>query len=479
MKNKLNFTNASYLLEDNIPSHSYGVSMFDIDNDDEPEIVIANSRSENIIYKFNDEKNVFIDIAPESFKFKKNDTINICIGDFLGNGTPSFYMLHSDTFGGLKNIYDNLLIKISADQDSLTFKDLFVNQPKMSNPYSGRSVSAIDYNGDGKHGFYVVNYDAPSLFYVFNSKTEQIEEVGKELRINQFSGGRSILAQYILNDKALDIFIGNENGSNNFFTKSPNKKYVNQAGHLNFYDEFFNARGLAIADFNGNGLADIILGNWYGMNSIFMQKEIGLFENLPPAIFREPMPIRNILVADFDNDGNEEIFVNNFDEANKMFRYLGNNEWEELNIGELASEKYYCTGAAIADLTGNGFLDIFISTGEGKKEKNQLFLGAPNENYWLRIQPITQNGFPALSAKVRLICRNAKNQTKFICSGSGYLCQMEPVAQFGFGKTFPDIEKIIVTWPGNGVDNPPVSIIKGDNIKPNSFIKIPHPNTKN
>ena len=214
------------------------------------------------------------------------------------------------------------------------------------------------------------------------------------------------------------------------------------------------------------------------MNSIFIQKEKGVFENLPPAFFREPMPIRNILVADFDNDGNEEIFVNNFDESNKMFRYLGHNEWEELDIGSLASEKFHCTGASIGDLTGNGFLDIFIATGEEKKEKNRLFLGVPNENFWLRIQPLTQNGFPALSAKVRLICRDVRNQTKFICSGSGYLCQMEPVAHFGLGPVFPDIEKIEITWPGNGTTPPPTRILSGKEIKANTVIKIPYPHDK-
>lgn len=472
----LYFTRASYLLASNELSHSYGVSIFDIDGDDEPEIIVANSKSGNIIYKFSEETNNFVDIAPENFKFKSNDTISLCVGDFLGQGTPAIYMLHSDTFGGLKNVYDNLFVRISPDNVTPEFLDLFVKQPEMSNPYSGRSVAAVDYQGKGKHCFYIVNYDAPSFFYSFNPHTEKIEEISKASGMQQFSGGRSILAQYILNNKALDIFVGNENDANSFFTKE-GEQYRNRATELDFTDEFFHARGIAIADFNGNGFADIVLGNWLGMNSIYMQNEKGKFENLPPAFFREPMPIRNILVADFDNDGNEEIFVNNFDEPNKMFRYLGNNEWEEVDIGELACEKYHCTGASVGDLTGNGFLDIFVATGEAEKQRNQLFLGIPNGNYWLRIQPLTQNGFPALSAKVRLHCRDAKNQTKYICSGSGYLCQMEPVAHFGLGPVFPDIEKIEIVWPGDGISPPEASSISGKNIQPNTFLKIPHPHT--
>ena len=62
-KPKIYFTNATYLLDNNEPSFSYGVSIFDIDGDDEPEIIVANSRSENIIYKFCDKNNNFINIC--------------------------------------------------------------------------------------------------------------------------------------------------------------------------------------------------------------------------------------------------------------------------------------------------------------------------------------------------------------------------------------------------------------------------------
>jgi hypothetical protein len=37
-------------------------------------------------------------------------------------------------------------------------------------------------------------------------------------------------------------------------------------------------------------------------------------------------------------------------------------------------------------------------------------------------------------------------RTKVIDGGSGYLCQMEPVAHFGLGKE-RQVERITVTWP--------------------------------
>jgi hypothetical protein len=478
MKNQIKFINASHLLEENNPSFSFGVTIFDIDGDDEPEILVANSKSENYIYKYCDHEKKFLNISPSNFKLTNDHTICFCVADFLGSGIPAIYTLNSDTFAGLKNRYDNLFSRTSSSGAQLELIDLFLSTPQMTNPYSGRSVAAVDFSGSGKYGFYVVNYDAPTLFYQYNSEKNIIEEKAKYFGIRQVSFGRSVLAQSILNEGCTDIFVGNDSEANSFFTKSDLVSYQDEAARYHLQNAFSDARGVAIADFNGNGFSDIILANWYGQNSIYMQNKVGFFEDMSPALFTEPMSVRNIIVADFDNDGYEEIFINNFEHSNKMLRYLGHNEWEELNIGELTCEGASCTGVSVGDLTGNGFLDIFVSTGEVRKQKNFLFLGIPNNNFWLRIQPLTPNGFPALGAKVRIFCRNQRNQTKFICSGSGYLCQMEPVAHFGFGSSFPDIERIDIIWPSSDLTKIVQTSIEGNKVFPNSFFKIPHPNTK-
>lgn len=474
-KNKLLFIDATNALENNFPSFSYGVTVFDIDGDGDSEILVANSSGGNIIYKYSEKTQTFVNVAPQNFKSIQNATVNLCVGDFLGNGIPAVYMMHSDTFAGMKTHYDQIFIRTSKNGEPVAFEDLLLKYPDMSNPYAGRSVGAVEYDGNGKHGFYVVNYEAPSLFYTFNSEKNKVEEISKELGLRQLAGGRSVLAQYITNKNAVDIFVGNENSPNSLFTKLPSGKYKEIANQYKLDDEFFNARGVAIADFDGNGHSDLVLGTWHGMNSIFMQKSKGKFQNLPPALFSEPRSIRSVIVADFDNDGNEEIFINTLTQRNRMFRYMGKNEWEELNIGELASKNIHGTGAAVGDLTGNGFLDIFIASGEKEASQNKLFLGIPNKNNWLRIQPLTAHGFPALGAKVQLFTHNGKNQTKYICAGSGYLCQMEPVAHFGLGAEEPVIDRIEITWPGDGKNKPHTRALSAKDVGYNTYVQIPHP----
>jgi hypothetical protein len=68
----------------------------------------------------------------------------------------------------------------------------------------------------------------------------------------------------------------------------------------------------------------------------------------------------------------------------------------------------------------------------------------------LRIKPINKFGAPARGATVTLLT-NQRKHSKTIDAGSGYLCQMEPVAHYGIRKNENDF-KVEVKWT-NGKKN--------------------------
>jgi len=70
---------------------------------------------------------------------------------------------------------------------------------------------------------------------------------------------------------------------------------------------------------------------------------------------------------------------------------------------------------------------------------------AAGENNWLRVRPLTRFGAPARGAVARAEA-NGRILVKGVCGGSGYLCQMEPVAHFGLGHG-GKAERVQVTWP--------------------------------
>ena len=66
------------------------------------------------------------------------------------------------------------------------------------------------------------------------------------------------------------------------------------------------------------------------------------------------------------------------------------------------------------------------------------------QSKYLRIKPINKYGAPARGATVTLLT-NQRKHSKTIDAGSGYLCQMEPVAHYGIRKNEKDF-KVEVKW---------------------------------
>jgi hypothetical protein len=157
-----------------------------------------------------------------------------------------------------------------------------------------------------------------------------------------------------------------------------------------------------------------------------------------------PSRIRTVIAADFDNDGTEEIFWNNIGEPNRLFGVI-DNEWVTVDIGDALEADGNGTGAAVVDLDGDGALELLVSHGESGAQPLSLYVADARGHHYLRVLPLTEGGGPARGATVTLY-RGPEVQRRVIDAGSGYLCQMEPVAHFGLGEedTAPSVE---VRWP--------------------------------
>ena len=105
----------------------------------------------------------------------------------------------------------------------------------------------------------------------------------------------------------------------------------------------------------------------------------------------------------------------------------------------------YGTGAAVADIDNDGILELLVSRGESKEQPLTLYKAKVNkQSKYLRIKPINKYGAPARGATVTLLT-NQRKHSKTIDAGSGYLCQMEPVAHYGIRKNEKNF-KVEVKW---------------------------------
>ena len=141
----------------------------------------------------------------------------------------------------------------------------------------------------------------------------------------------------------------------------------------------------------------------------------------------------------------DTVFLNNIGEPNKLFRIKENGELKEIDLGINSEANGLGTGAAVADIDKDGILELLISHGETGNQILTLYKAdIKKSNNFLRIKPLNKNGAPARGATVTLTS-NLREHSKTIDAGSGYLCQMEPVAHYGLREGESNIS-INVIW---------------------------------
>ena len=143
--------------------------------------------------------------------------------------------------------------------------------------------------------------------------------------------------------------------------------------------------------------------------------------------------------------------MNNIAEPNRLFKIKENGKFEEIKLNTGMEADGYGTGAAVADIDNDGVLELLVARGESKEQSLTLYKAKVNKHSkYLRIKPINKFGAPARGATVTLLT-NQRKHSKTIDAGSGYLCQMEPVAHYGIRKNEKDF-KVEVKWTNGTKD---------------------------
>ena len=378
---------------------SYGVSVTDVNQDGNFDFIVTGFGYLNLALSYENGKLINI-VNQKKFSDEFRRTIGVAACDMDKDGYEEIYFLNTDTYSGTKKYSDRLI-----DLEKGNFIDLFEieKNQKDLNLTAGRSVVCVDRKGDGNYGVYVANYGGPTRYYEYND--DIIVDKSVQLNLAKVTGGRAVVAGHIISDK-IDIFAANERGAN-FLYKNDEGKFLDVAYEYRVQDVLQNGRGTALSDIYYRGRLDILNGNWGGFHRAYVLKN-DIFEDIAKPPFDKPSRIRTVISADLDNDGYDEVFLN-------------------------------------ADIDNDGILELLVSHGESKDQQLSLYKAKVNpEHKYLRIRPLNKYGAPARGATVTLIS-NLRKHSKTIDSGSGYLCQMEPVAHYGIRKNEKNI-KIEVRW---------------------------------
>lgn len=455
------FVNESRRVVPNPARSNYGVAVADLDGDGAFEVIVAGFEGPNTVLKW--EGDGFAAAIYHPLAYPEERTMGLAAADIDGDGREEVYALNSDTFGGKIEFPDRLF-----DFNRNEWQDLF-SLPEnwdVRNFTAGRSVAAVDRRGSGRYGFAVASYGGPMRLYECDDRGLLVDAAA-DAGVDRVAAGRSLLSLPLVSDR-MDIFAANEQGPNFLFANRGDGTFREVAAKSGIDDPDEHARGVAALDADGDGRFDVILGNWEGSHRLFCQAKPGRFADRATADMARPSRIRTVIAADFDNDGYEEIFFNNIGEPNRLFGWRKGG-WHRLPLGDALEPTEHGTGAAVGDFDGDGQLELIVSHGEPIAQPLSLYRPQETANRWLRVLPLTPAGAPARGSVVALYA-DGRRQVRCVDAGSGYLCQMEPVAHFGLGDFYGAIDRVEIRWPDGVVE-------AIDSPEPDQLITVPYPAT--
>ncbi|MDO8624511.1 MAG: FG-GAP-like repeat-containing protein, partial [Candidatus Diapherotrites archaeon] len=123
-----------------------------------------------------------------------------------------------------------------------------------------------------------------------------------------------------------------------------------------------NGSGVALGDVDGDGWGDIYLCRLEGSNLLYRNLGHWNFENITPAagVACPDQFSTGAAFADIDGDGDLDLLVNSIGGGTRSFRNDGKGRFsEDLESGLI--RKFGSTSMALADIDGDGDLDLFVA----------------------------------------------------------------------------------------------------------------------
>ncbi|MEZ4235122.1 MAG: CRTAC1 family protein [Myxococcota bacterium] len=226
--------------------------------------------------------------------------------------------------------------------------------------------------------------------------------------------------------------------------------------------------GLGIGDLNGDGLPDLAIAEWKKNTLLESRADAGIWIDSSSSRGFAVDDARNqqvgwgTVLGDVDNDGdldilqqfghvvndNTVVWKNETRQADALYLNDGNGDafrFTDVAVAWGLADPYMSRGAVLADLNGDGYLDVAKRILDAN---DAAYLSRCGAEGWARIslhQPGTLNP-DAVGALIE-VTTAGKTQTRTITAGGvGYASSPPLEAHFGFGLV-DTIERIRVVWP--------------------------------
>jgi len=405
-----------------LPDDLITASLFvDVDADGDQDLIIGTQGSNRArdILLLNDGTGQFTELAdalPVHYKAELGSTVNLQSADINKDGIPDLIATTVDTSEG--HFYETAQIQLWLGNGDGTFSDASANITDSGVVSQWPEwIRIADFDNDGSLDFVITVSGCPmgednctgGVFYLndgqghFSQATVTTTDAersysGSRLEWESDLNTRSgfVSARYPLDlattdldgDGKTDIVAGTAGLPQSFINQStPDNLQFRIVYNVLHPEDVYNDDGITyqnmvLMDFNGDGIEDLAAGPSISGTPdatapvyFFEGRGNGVFE-LNTSIYGDAQPntvhARQWLVADFDLDGFDDLFIADHGYDRSPFPGAPNllmmNSHGQLLQNQTATSldtlSTYTHGAAIGDINGDGYPDLFLNTAQ-------------------------------------------------------------------------------------------------------------------
>jgi FG-GAP-like repeat/ASPIC and UnbV/PPIC-type PPIASE domain len=316
----------------------------------------------------------FQDVAPEAGISIVSDSGGLIVDDFENNGLLDVVTSDYDECAPMHLFHNN---------GDGTFAD-HTAKSGLQNQLGGLNMIQADYNNDGCLDILVLRgaWEFPQRKSLLRNNCDGTftdVTVPAGLADPPTSTQTAVWAD-IDNDGYLDLFVGNEKGPSQLFHNNGDGTFKD-ISHTAGVDRIAFTKGVVAADFDNDGYVDFYVSNLNGNNFLYRNNHDGTFTDVAAeAGVQKPWQSFAVWFFDYDNDGLPDLFVTSYyvsteetlrsylgltpnAETLKLYRNIGDGTFRDVTAQTHLDRVFMPMGANFGDIDNDGFLDIYLGTG--------------------------------------------------------------------------------------------------------------------
>lgn len=333
--------------------------------------------------------------------FSQNTTGEIYRSEFDNAGNP--VNLEIVAYGQITNNNDGINCVLSAppfeskcddgidnDGDGLTDSEdpdcayipeftTFTNGPSLKTDNTW-GITWVDYNNDCYDDIFVPTYTENEPSRLFKNNTDgTFTEITDNALVQDLGSSTAASWGDFNNDGQIDLVVSNNVGEEDFLYLNSNfGQTFTRAEESAFLSEDGYGHGASFVDYDNDGLLDIFICDYFPskFNRLYRNLGDGNFEKITSGeIVNEGLTSIGATWSDVNNDGFQDVFVPNHLGSNYIYINNGDRTFTKQSLGDNATS----VGGSFGDMDNDGDMDLFVAN--ASKEANLLYSNDGNGNF--------------------------------------------------------------------------------------------------